>query len=288
MMGRFVFKPRDLKASCESEGWGHKVKIVCFSFTMAAISGTYQSYFNDLVYRSGIYQQHALAGEADYQFMEYIDKDDLMTLWEDKNLKDVLDEKPFKELKFMHAGWKDTEYTVRRWEPKQLTYDNSNFDWYSCDNYLYTYLGQANTVEWRNSCAINTTVNGITTTTYESETRTWFDDKRWGNKNKGDIYSGSWSNGDYQSQGTDGTGGSSYKWDNEYYFTQKQRLDGEAYEQTKRQNYEDAAIIDWSAKRYSNWETMHDGVIWFDTAGCLNGRKIGDVNAVSVTATRTT
>jgi len=33
---------------------------------------------------------------------------------------------------------------------------------------------------------------------------------------------------------------------------------------------------------------MHDGVIWFDTAGCLNGRKIGDVNAVSVTATRTT
>lgn len=37
----------------------------------------------------------------------------MRTLWEDKNLLDVLEEKPFKELKFMHAGWKDTEYIAR-------------------------------------------------------------------------------------------------------------------------------------------------------------------------------
>ena len=30
---------------------------------------------------------------------------------------------------------------------------------------------------------------------------------------------------------------------------------------------------------------MHDGTIWFDTAGCLSGAKIGDVNAATVTPT---
>jgi hypothetical protein len=30
---------------------------------------------------------------------------------------------------------------------------------------------------------------------------------------------------------------------------------------------------------------MHDGTIWFDTAGCLSGDKIGDVNAAIVTPT---
>lgn len=42
--------------------------------------------------------------------MEYIDGSDPRTLWEEKNQLDVLEAKDFKELKFMHAGWKDTEY----------------------------------------------------------------------------------------------------------------------------------------------------------------------------------
>jgi len=57
MMGRFVFKPRDLKASVDSEDMYHKAKIVCFSVAMAAVATTYQAYFNNLVYRSGAYQQ---------------------------------------------------------------------------------------------------------------------------------------------------------------------------------------------------------------------------------------
>ena len=40
--------------------------------------------------------------------------------------------------------------------------------------------------------------------------------------------------------------------------------------------------IEWSSKRYEEWETMHDGTIWFDTAGCLNANKIGEVNAAVV------
>ena len=96
MMSRFVFKPRDLKASCENEGNPHKVKIACFALTMFTVATTYSSYFQNLMYRSGIYQQHALAGEANYQFMEYIDGDDPRTLWEEKNLLAVLDSKDFK------------------------------------------------------------------------------------------------------------------------------------------------------------------------------------------------
>jgi len=42
--------------------------------------------------------------------MEYIDGSDPRTLWEEKNKLDVLEAKDFKELKFMHADWKDTEY----------------------------------------------------------------------------------------------------------------------------------------------------------------------------------
>jgi hypothetical protein len=82
---------------------------------MFTISNTYSSYFQNLMYRSGMYQQHALAGRPNYEFMEYIDGDDPRTLWEEKNLLDVLDQKDFKQLKFMHAGWKDTEYEY--WEP---------------------------------------------------------------------------------------------------------------------------------------------------------------------------
>ena len=81
---------------------------------MFTISNTYSSYFQNLMYRSGMYQQHALAGRPNYEFMEYIDGDDPRTLWEEKNLLDVLDQKDFKQLKFMHAGWKDTEYEY--WE----------------------------------------------------------------------------------------------------------------------------------------------------------------------------
>ena len=108
--GRFAFKPSDLKTVCDNEPMEHKVKIAAFAATMFAISNTYASYYQNLMYRSGIYQQHALAGESDYQFMEYIDGEDVRTLWEEKNLLDVLDAKDFKQLKFMHAGWSDTEY----------------------------------------------------------------------------------------------------------------------------------------------------------------------------------
>ena len=37
--------------------------------------------------------------------------------------------------------------------------------------------------------------------------------------------------------------------------------------------------LTWGEARWDEWETMHDGVMWFDTAGCLDGGFIGQVNA---------
>ena len=224
MFKQFVFKPRDLKASCEKEGKAHKVKLAAFAALMFTISNTYSSYFQNLVYRSGMYQQHALAGESNYPFMEYIDGEDPRTLWEEKNLLDVLDQKDFKQLKFMHAGWKDTEYEY--WE--------SYFE--------------------------NETRPNVGGGTSEHPVEKFRAKKAWTNAN-GDPY------------------------DNVYYFTQTQRAKGEEVQTADRDSRLGANRISWSQKQYDNWNTMHDGTIWFDTAGCLAGAKIGDVNAVAVTPT---
>ena len=45
-------KPGDIKETCEKESKYHKAKIVCFSLLMFGIGTTYQTYFNNLVYRS--------------------------------------------------------------------------------------------------------------------------------------------------------------------------------------------------------------------------------------------
>ena len=62
-------------------------------------------------------------------------------------------------------------------------------------------------------------------------------------------------------------------------------MDGEKVQLDERVAKTDAAYLSWSSKKYDQWETMHDGVLWFDTAGCLSGSKIGDVNAAVVSST---
>ena len=56
LMTRFTFKPAGLRENCANETKYHKLKIVGFSLLMASVGTTYQTYFDNLVYRSGIYQ----------------------------------------------------------------------------------------------------------------------------------------------------------------------------------------------------------------------------------------
>jgi hypothetical protein len=144
-MKMMPMKPAGIKECCENESKWQKLKIVCFSILMASIGTTYQSYFNNLVYRSGIFQQRALAGQE--RFTNYRDPLNPYTLAE-------LDGHYFKPTK----QWKD---------------------------------------DWR-------------------------------------IY--------YSA------------------------------------NQVDRRALEWGQARWDEWATMHDNVIWFDTAACLDGGFIGQVN----------
>ena len=65
-MQSFRMKPAGLKELVENESVYHKAKIVCFSLLMWGIGTSYTTYFNMLAYRSGIFQQRALAGDEEF------------------------------------------------------------------------------------------------------------------------------------------------------------------------------------------------------------------------------
>ena len=138
-------KPRDLKETCEGESKYHKAKIVCFSLLMFGIGTGVQTYFQNLIYRSGIFQQRALANQETFT-----------------SFRNPLDPN---SMKYLNGG---------HFQPSA----------------------------------------------------TWIAD-----------------------------------WE---YANAAAKLD--------------EGILTWSEARWDEWETMHDGVVWFDTAGCLDGGFIGMVN----------
>ena len=71
-MEKMRMKPADIKECCESETHWTKAKIVCLSLLMGAIATTQEAYFDGLVWRSGMFQQHALAGNL--RRIDFIDK----------------------------------------------------------------------------------------------------------------------------------------------------------------------------------------------------------------------
>ena len=77
-------KPSQIKETCESEHKYQKVKIVCLSLFMAGVATTYGGYFDNLVFRSGMYQQHALAGNVSQ--VNFVNK--VVALHLDNNIDD--------------------------------------------------------------------------------------------------------------------------------------------------------------------------------------------------------
>lgn len=41
--------------------------------------------------------------------------------------------------------------------------------------------------------------------------------------------------------------------------------------------------VGFSKDLYEEWRIMHEGTIWYDTAGCLSGGMVGQANAVEIT-----
>ena len=63
MLERMRCKPAQIKEAVESEPFYKKVKIACLALFMGAVSSTCGGYFDNLVFRSGMYQQQLLAGD---------------------------------------------------------------------------------------------------------------------------------------------------------------------------------------------------------------------------------
>ena len=64
MMERMRMKPAQIKETCESEPFWKKVKIACLALFMGAVSSSFGGYFDNLVFRSGMFQQQMLAGNV--------------------------------------------------------------------------------------------------------------------------------------------------------------------------------------------------------------------------------
>ena len=111
MLKRFAFKPKELKAACETEPWSHKAKIVGFACIMSGISSYYQYYFDMLIYRSNQFQMAALAGEEGYDFLDYSWNSEWTSeMWSLRQTMDVYKEKGLKELKQIQKDWKTGSY----------------------------------------------------------------------------------------------------------------------------------------------------------------------------------
>ena len=81
------------------------------------------------------------------------------------------------------------------------------------------------------------------------------------------------------------TGPNGSPFDNSGKFTQTQRYDSyKAWVDNAAAQSTGANRIAWDAAQYEDWEKMHDGAIWFDTAGCkmLTGPHIGQANTVNI------
>lgn len=98
-MADLQFKPRGLKQNCESETKYHKARIIGFSALMGSIALTYQTYLQNVVYRSQQFQDQVMAGQKSLQQGAW-DRYGLY-VWEMKNTLSVLESKSWKELKYI-------------------------------------------------------------------------------------------------------------------------------------------------------------------------------------------
>ena len=87
----------------------------------------FTTYFDDLVYRSGRFQERAV--EGDLSFYIYDEGELRKDLWYWKNEYDVMDEKDFKELIYINKDWKSMsyQYYLTQQDPNPTTvYESPN------------------------------------------------------------------------------------------------------------------------------------------------------------------
>ena len=161
MASSMNFKPMSVKIMFETESNMHKFKIVCFSLAMAASASWFQSYFDNLVYRSEQFQMRALAGDSDAHgemtFANYFEKHDSLGVWSEdsvnspfgqlwalENTLEALKQVDRKDIKYIEKDWVNAKWERRNW-------DNN-------DGYTDTAVGSTNFVKALKPFADDTTV----------------------------------------------------------------------------------------------------------------------------------
>ena len=105
MMSNMAMKPRDIRMNVENESRTHKYKIIGFSLLMAAISGSYQNYYDMLSWRISQAQAHYMAGTygagAHAQFQE----NNPVEAMQIRNTLAQVRSKGMKETKYQMESW---------------------------------------------------------------------------------------------------------------------------------------------------------------------------------------
>lgn len=133
MASSMNIKPQAVKTMFDNESNVQKFKIVCFSLAMAASSSWFQSYFDNLVYRSEQFQMRALAGDSDWygemKFANYFEKLDANGVWSEdsvnspfgklwdlENTLEALKQVDKKDIKYIEKNWVNGRWERRNWD----------------------------------------------------------------------------------------------------------------------------------------------------------------------------
>ena len=122
------FKPADLRSNVADECYTQKAKIAGFSALMFVVAGTYNGFYQNLIWRSMQHQELAMAGGL--SFNTYQSNDD-RAQFEDKIQLAVWEAKDVSELKRISVGgsdrdsdWKTQSINGVNYGPQGVTTDN--------------------------------------------------------------------------------------------------------------------------------------------------------------------
>ena len=104
MMSNMAMKPRDIRMNVENESRTHKYKIIGFSLLMAAISGTYQNYYDMLSWRISQAQAHYMGGSYGAGNHAQFQENDPVAAMEIRNTLAHIRSKGMKETKYQLGG----------------------------------------------------------------------------------------------------------------------------------------------------------------------------------------
>jgi hypothetical protein len=235
---------------------------------MAATASWYQSFFDNLIYRSNQFQMQALAGERD--FVNYWEKLDISgalqsgwtdghNLWKDENVLETLKQVDLKTMKYIEQNWADRKWERRNWDVVLKSDDSSVFEPDPVYGNWQLAAKDTTTTEMRGPNG--SIIPGAAATIYGNSPSDW---TAQGDKGKANFF------------------------EHEAYMTADQRYIVEQkhdykrfadWESENRFSKYDSGRLTYDNNRWTEWERMHCATtIWFDNSACMQNDFMGKIN----------